>query len=479
MRAGGAQAAVAFPSRRSVVRLALAVVALATLALAPAGSDARPKLHKCNIGANKPVLCGHIMVPAVRSNPSVGRQKIGFVVRRRCDTSRPSKGAFVYVEGGPGYTSTSPDSFKPLAAVLAPFLKRHEMIAISQRGTGLSSPLFCKGLQRGTVSYQRGLRQCAKQLGPRRAGYTTAESAADIEAVRQALGLPKRKMILYGDSYGTYLGQSYAARYGKGMRGLILSSAYPGNDPFWRTLYPAAERAVTRSCNRAPNCSGNALGRLHRMLRRAGTSSKLSSNVLNYLMGDASSYAPGGYDHLNRVVTEYLRGNGRELRELVHPYGPDQGPADYFSVGMYAAVVCNDYPVPWQRSAPVAQRRKQLNRAIAAFRPSNWWSPLRKKTWAYDSASDISACLSWPARAKGYQPPIPKGGKMPGRLDTLVLAGEFDSITSVREARTVTARFPRGRLYIVPSRGHASDLYFPFTSPATPRIRHFVRALNR
>ena len=37
-------------------------------------------------------------------------------------------------------------------------------------------------------------------------------------------------------------------------------------------------------------------------------------------------------------------------------------------------------------------------------------------------------------------------------------------------ARQVNARFPRGHLYIVPERGHASELYFPFTSPATPRM---------
>ncbi|HNC05586.1 MAG TPA: alpha/beta hydrolase [Solirubrobacterales bacterium] len=467
---------------RTKILIALPVLLLALLVASGSvagNAGARPKLRKCDIGANRPMLCGHIMVPAVRGKPEAGRQKIAFVVRSRGDWSRPSLGAFVYIEGGPGYAPSSPDSFKPLAAVMAPFLKRRELIAIDQRGTGRSNALFCKGLQRGTVSYQRGLKQCARQLGVRREGYTTANSAADIEAVRKALGLPKRKMILYGDSYGTYLGQSYAARYGKGMKGLILSSAYPGNDPFWRTLYPAAQRAVTRSCNRAPNCSGNALGRLNRMLRRAGTRSKLASNVLNYLVGDASSYAPGGYNHLNRVITEYLRGRGRELRQLVHPYGPDQGPADYFSVGMYAAVVCNDYPVPWKRSSPIPARRRQLNRAIADFRPSNWWAPIRKKTWAYDSASDISACLSWPKRSAGYQPPIPRGRKMPGRLDTLVLAGEFDSITSVREARKVNSRFPRGRLYIVPDRGHASELYFPFTSPATPRIRHFVRALDR
>ncbi len=456
------------------------LLAVLTLVLAtPSPAEARPNLKKCDIGANRPLLCGHIMVPAVRGKPSAGQQKIGFAIRRRGDTTRPSKGAIVFIEGGPGYAATNSDSFKPLAAVMAPFLRHRELIAIDQRGTGLSKPLFCRGLQRGTVSYQRGLKQCARQLGVRREGFTTAESAADIEAVRKSLGLEKRRMILYGDSYGTYLGQSYAARYGRGMKGLILSSAYPGNDPFWRTLYPAAERAVKRACNRARNCSGDALARLHRMLRKAGTKSRLSSNVLSYLMGDAASYAPGGFNHLNRVIGEYLRGNGRELRELVKPYGPDQGPAGYFSVGMYAAVVCNDYPVPWKRSSSISQRRRELNRSIAAFRPSNWWAPIGKRTWAYNSASDISACLSWPARPGSYEPPIPPGRKMPGRLDTLVLAGEFDSITSVREARRVKWRFPRGRLFVVPNHGHVSELYFPFTSPATPRIRHFIRAIDR
>lgn len=467
------------PGRLAVLAAVFFAALLFLPALIPAPAEARPQLKKCDIGANRTLLCGHIKVPAVRGKPAAGSQKIGFALRPRGDRSRPSKGAIVFIEGGPGYAATNADSFKPLAAVMAPFLKRHEMIAIDQRGTGLSKPLFCKGLQRGRISVSRALRQCAKQLGVRREGYTTAESAADVEAVRKALGLEKRKMILYGDSYGTYLGQSYAARYGKGMKGLVLSSAYPGNDPFWRTLFPAARRAVRRSCNRAPNCSGNALGRLDRMLRRAGTRSKLSSNVLGYLVGDAASYAPGGYNHLNRVVTAYLRGSGRGLRTLTDPGPPNSGPASYFSEGMYAAVVCNDYPVPWERSSPVPERRRQLNRAIAKFRPSNLWAPISKHNWVYGSAGDISACLPWPDRGSEYQPPIPRGRKMPGRLDTLILAGEFDSITSVSEAREVRARFPRGRLYIVPDRGHASELYFPFTSPATPRIRHFVRGLDR
>jgi len=456
----------------------LSLVALACVsAVTASNASARPVLKKCDIGANRPFRCGHIEVPAVRGLPEVGKQKIGFAIRPRGDRSRPSKGAIVFIEGGPGYAATNFDSIKPMGAVFAPFLKRHALIAIDQRGTGLSKPLLCKELQRGRVAQQKALRACAKQLGPRRQGYTTAESAADVEAVRKAIGLPSSKMVLYGDSYGTYLGQSYAARYGKGMKALILSSAYPGDDPFWRTLYPAATNAIRLACKRFPECSGDALGRFKRTLKQAGTKSKLTADVLSYLMGDAASFAPNGYRNLNTAVSAYLRGKPGELRELTDPGPPGSGSPRYFSEGMYAAVVCNDYPVPWDLESPIAERKLQFQRAIAEFRPNNLFAPMSKRTWMTTSASDIGACLSWPKPTSIMQPPIPPGASMPGELRTLVLAGEFDSITSVKEARQVTGRFPNGRLFVVPNRGHASELYYPFKSPATGRIRQFVKNL--
>lgn len=454
----------------------LAGALLLALLAAPPAADARPKLHRCDIGANRPFRCGHVTVPAVRGLPSAGRQRIGFAIRPRGDRSRPSKGTIVFIEGGPGYAATNFDSIRPTGAVFAPFLKRYELIAVDQRGTGLSQPLYCRGLQRERMRWDRAVRRCARQLGPRRQGYTTADSAKDLEAVRRALGL--RNVILYGDSYGTYLGQSYAARFGDRLKGLILSSAYPGDDPFWRTLYPAATRAVRISCRRSPSCSGDALGRFRRVLRGAGTGSRLTHDVLAYLMGDAASYAPGGYHRLNRAVSRWLAGNRAPLRRLVAPASPGAGPARYFSTAMYVAVICNDYPVPWDRSAPIAERRRQFDRAVAEFRPNDLFAPLTKRQWMTDSASDIDACITWPGPTARMEPPIPPGAKMPAGLRTLVLAGGFDSITSVEEARQVTRRFPRGRLYVVPGRGHASELYFPFTSKATPRIRHFVRTLG-
>lgn len=444
-----------------------------------AETSARPATHKCDIGAKRLFRCGHIKVPAVRGVPKLGKQKITFAVRPRGDRSRPSKGAIVFIEGGPGYAATNFDSIKPAAAVFAPFLKRRELIAIDQRGTGLSSPLNCKELQRGRVPQQKALRACAGKLGPKFQGYTTAESAADIEAVRKAIDLPRRKMVLYGDSYGTYLGQSYAARYGKNLSGLILSSAYPGNDPYWRTLFPAATRALRLACKRFPECSGNALGRFNRIVRRSGPKSKFVSDILNYLMGTAPSYAPNGYRRLNAAVSAWLGGRRKAIHDLVDPGSPGSGSPRYFSEGMYEAVICNDYPTPWNRGAAIPARRKQFKRAISSFRPRKFWAPVPTGTWMKDPASDIDNCITWPSPTGRMQPAIPPGRKMPVRLKALVLAGSFDAITSVKEARQVTRRFPRGRLFVVPNRGHASELYYPFKSKATPRIRHFVRNLGK
>ena len=449
------------------------------IAAGPARAEAAPTLKECDIGTKRPFRCGHIEVPNVRGAPELGNRRIGFALRPRGDRSRPPLGTIVFIEGGPGYAATNFDAIRPTTAVFAPFLDRYQLLAIDQRGTGLSQPLDCRGLQRGRMPYEKALRACARQLGPLYQGYTTAESAADVEAVREALGIDRSRMILYGDSYGTYLGQSYAARYGGDLKGLILSSAYPGDDPFWRTLYPAARRSIRLACVRSPRCSGDALARFDRVIREAGPRSGFVQQLLDYTMLSASSYAPGSWRRLNARVSRWLDGRRERLRATVAPGSPDSGPPRYFSQGMFLATICNDYPVPWDRSSPVGERKVEFRNAVRAFRPRDLFAPLSREAWANSSASGMSACLAWPGPTDLMEPAIPPGQAMPAGLDTLVTAGEFDVITSVAEARQVERRFPRGRLYVGRNMGHASELYFPFTSPVTKRIRQFVHSITR
>jgi pimeloyl-ACP methyl ester carboxylesterase len=467
--------------RRSLVFAA----ALGALFLAIATESSA--LVPCDIGAGPRYSCGRITVPAVRGDPSLGDQSIFFAVRTRNLATKPPVGTIVAVEGGPGYASTNFDSAKSYRAVFGPLLRRRDLVLIDQRGTGHSDAVDCPQLQRGMVPETVATADCANQLGPRYQGFTSAESAADIEDVRTALGLGQ--ITLYGDSYGTLLAQAYSVRYPSALRSLVLSSAYPADDPFWRTIYPAAMRALTLSCARTASCrdrvrslcggkrlrcSWNGEQRFRHALARIQRTGGPLNGTLEYLL-EAGTWSPNSYLALNRAVAEYLAGDSARLDHIADEGRPGDGDFRYFSTGMGDAVECNDYPVAWDRSNPdFAQRTAQLDQSIAAFPRRRMFAPLTVSQWMTLPSTGFTGCLSWPPPTALMEPPVPAGSQQPARLPVLVLSGEFDDITTAAEAREVAARYPSARVRIVPNRGHVSDLYYPHRSPAVGWIRRFV-----
>jgi pimeloyl-ACP methyl ester carboxylesterase len=474
----------------------LGVLVLGAYGSAPAsGADGEraqasesPALSPCDLNAGPRYRCGRITVPAVRGAPSLGDQSIFFAVRTRDRSAKPAVGTIVAVEGGPGYASTNFDSAKSYRAVFGPLLRRRDLVLIDQRGTGHSQAVDCPQLQRGMVPELIAVGSCANQLGPRYQGFTSAESAADIEAVRTALGLGP--ITLYGDSYGTLLAQAYSVRYASSLRSVVLSSAYPADDPFWRTIYPAAMSALKLSCARSSSCRSTAASlcgekglrcswdaeqRFRHALARIQRTGGPLNGTLEYLL-EAGTYSPNSYLALNRAVTEYLAGDPGRLDRIAREGRPGDGDAHYFSTGMGTAVECNDYPVVWDRTADFAQRTAQLDQAIAAFPRRKLFAPLTVSQWMTLPATGLTGCLAWPAPTALMRPPVPAGATQPAGLPVLVLSGEFDDITTVREARQVASLYPSSRLRIVPSRGHVSDLYYPHRSPAVRWIRRFVGA---
>ena len=166
-------------------------------------------------------------------------------------------GTIVAVKGGPGYASTNLELGEVgIGRSSGRCCVGGDLVLIDQRGTGHSQAVDSPQLQRGMVPEVVATTDCANQLGARYQGSPSAESAADIEAVRTALGLGP--ITLYGDSYGTLLAQAYSVRYPSSLRSLVLSSAYPANDAFWRTIYPAAMQALKLSCARNSACRARA-----------------------------------------------------------------------------------------------------------------------------------------------------------------------------------------------------------------------------
>ena len=106
----------------------------------------------------------------------------------------------------------------------------YRLVLLDQRGTGAGA-LSCPALQQEmgasdlTVPTRAAVQACAAALGPDRQYYGTADTVADLEALRRALGVPK--IALDGVSYGTYVAEQFALAHPGEVSRLVLDSVVP------------------------------------------------------------------------------------------------------------------------------------------------------------------------------------------------------------------------------------------------------------
>jgi pimeloyl-ACP methyl ester carboxylesterase len=129
----------------------------------------------------------------------------------------------VFLTGGPGQPGVP---FAPrLAGRLGPALRGYRLVMFDQRGTGAGA-LDCPALQRQTgasdltVPAPAAVRACAAAIGPDRRFYATADTVADIEALRAALGVAR--LTLDGVSYGSYVAEQFALTHPGEVSRLVL-----------------------------------------------------------------------------------------------------------------------------------------------------------------------------------------------------------------------------------------------------------------
>ena len=176
-----------------------------------------------------------VLVPENRSSAESRMIPVHFV-RLQSRSQNPGT-PILYLAGGPGGSGTGAmrghrwamfDQLRDIA----------DVIILDQRGTGLSSsvPLCESSVQIPADSaatrkmyarlHKKAWNEClgfwkSEQVDIR--GYTTWESAADIEAVRNALGV--ERLNLLGISYGTHLALATLKRYPGSIDRLVLASA--------------------------------------------------------------------------------------------------------------------------------------------------------------------------------------------------------------------------------------------------------------
>ena len=355
---------------------------------------------------------------------------------------------------------------------------RRNLLLVDLRGTGRSNALRCKAFARSTRDYIRRAGRCAAELGPDRDLYATGRAVDDVEDVLRALGA--KTVDLYGDSYGTYAAQAFALRHPERLRSLTLDGAYPlpGTDPTFADLAAAVRRGLRLACARRDGCPARRLGAdpvdlVHRFavqLRRRpltgvapdgdGTPTRVRLDELAFAQVVGSTYYHYGvWRDLLAAVVAARRGDTAPILRLaaetvVTDAGGDDPPT--FSEAAYLAVICHDYPQPWDPATSVADRAAEGARLIASYPPTAFW-PLSPAAWTGIEYEGVMACLRWPSPADADTPEPPEA--VYPSVPTLVLNGDLDTITTSAQAREVARRFPRSRFVEVRNSVHVTALY--------------------
>jgi len=175
------------------------------------------------------------VVPENRSKPSGKKIKLPFIY---VESNNPDKkkDPVLFSGGGPGASSLGIVQHVDRRA----FIRDRDFIAFEQRGTYFSLPrLSCDEISESLRKAYRnnlpkdsmildGVRRCRENLlsqGIDLSGYTTVESAADIEDLREALHIDS--LNLFGISYSGGLMLTVLRNYPSGIRSLVLDSPLP------------------------------------------------------------------------------------------------------------------------------------------------------------------------------------------------------------------------------------------------------------
>ncbi|MFF8600154.1 alpha/beta fold hydrolase [Streptomyces sp. NPDC015232] len=394
------------------------------------------------------VTCADLTVPLDRGGAVPGTLKLRTALYGPADAPR---GTLLFLTGGPGQPGVP--FVERIRARLPKALAAYRLVMIDQRGTG-GTAVDCPALQKevggsDTVPPSPGaVTACAEALGPRRGLYTTADTVADLEDLRRALGVAS--WTLDGVSYGTFTAGQYALTHPERVRRLVLDSVVPLDGA--GVLYEAAfgrSAEVLRTACREQGCGFDPAADLAKVVRRDGN----GVGVFNLLV--LASIIDPRLDDPRFGILAALHasagGDRARLDGLVAGFAESSGePPEEFSAGLHAATLCADSRWPWgDSSAPVEGRERALRKAVARIRPADVWPFLRETAAGQGIAQ---TCLPWPST----RPNRPA----PGRtltMPVLLLAGDRDLSTPLDWARAVAAATPRAELTVVEGSGHSTQ----------------------
>lgn len=449
--------------RRALVPLVFLVV-LAALP-SPAHAATCPRDSRCLT----------VRVPLDRSGAVPGTVALrAAVVTGRDRTAAP----LVLLTGGPGQAGVS--FTRDWGLLLGLTGVRRTFVTVDVRGSGDSGLLRCPAFERAIArSPLAGAGACGADLGDRRSFYRSSDAADDLEALRVRLRVPK--LAIMAVSYGTRIAVDYARRYpGRTDRVILDSAVDDAADAFIGETFAAMPRVIRALCRWSCPGGGSSpvgdLARLARRLRSSPVTVKTRAGRVRLdedtLVGTliSTDLLP---DELMRpfpsAVRAALGGRPGALAELAFIASQLNtiGAVREFSPALYAATLCEEAPLAWDRSAAPAERRRQALAALAA-RPATAFAPFSR-----DAAADaglLPLCADWPAPSRTLAPEPAAATPVP----VLILAGELDLRTPLEAARRLAASLGNATVVTAPKVGH-SAFGASLNACATRSVAAFLR----
>lgn len=192
--------------------------------------------------------CSTLTVAAREGKPDAGRLTIQLI--RATTTPAPSqrRPTLLLVPGGPAQSGVDNHAFL-VGRMSDRLLATYDVIGFDPRGARHSSPITCHhvevppflpdlltdaGYAKAAAEVRTGTQECLGALGDRASLFGTTSAAADIDAIRVALG--EAKLTFVGGSYGAKLGAEYARRYPANIRAGVLDAPSDPQTPWITTI---------------------------------------------------------------------------------------------------------------------------------------------------------------------------------------------------------------------------------------------------
>ncbi|MGI8854465.1 MAG: alpha/beta fold hydrolase [Thermomicrobiales bacterium] len=405
----------------------------------------------------KTVDCGFVVVPEQHAKPDGPTIRLA-VARFRSTKADSPPDAAIFLQGGPGGGTLSTSFVRAFTTLFTP---TRDFIAFDQRGTGFSEPnLDCPEVraralrddtqqvsvldeQNDEIAAELACRDRLTGQGITLAAYSSAESAADINDIRAALGI----------SYGTRLGLSVMRDFPGIVRSAVLDSVAAPQFNSYEEYAVSLDRAMNllfancaadARCNAAfPNLTAD-FSAVYSQLNTTpmtvlvknpddGTTDALviDGPRLVFLVYDLLYYR-AGIARIPAMVEQIKDGSQKLLQPLLAD--------NYFSessIGMGISVRCNEY-------LPFSDR----DRAVAA---AQTLLPEVRDSVGLDILGRFTLCPQWPTR----QPDPRDHQAVTGDTPALVMESNNDPVTPPKFGQSTADALPNSFYVETPGVGHS------------------------